>query len=244
MKRIVLILMIFLSLLSCEKDKNKENNEIKDNKITGRVALTDVFGEEIKELHGVSISLNDEYFVKTDSLGEFEFMNIPIGIYTMKIEKDAFEPLKCIEIDYLGNDTILPLNRAVYTLSRFPQIEYLDFSIDSNGYALVTGKCLNNITDIINPTLDIILLGDTINCVDKDNYGYYSPGIGLISVNSDGTFHKDFNVHNIYVQTDHLKHYYRVYVTSKGSSNNYLGTGCNFYICSDISSDLVEYFQR
>jgi hypothetical protein len=236
MKKNFLILLILLSVLSCEKDKGNDSY----HRITGKVILKGVFGERISDLSNVSVSLNDEFFTLTNSYGIFEFKNIPRGVYKMKIEKDDFEPLNCIEIEYSGNDTTLPYDRDEFTLSKHPRLENILLSIDNNGNALVTGKCLDAITSINEPKLDIILLGNATSFIDKENYYYLSPGYGLINLNSDGTFRFEFSVNGVYGQSLN-KVYYKVYIASKGSVNNSLGTGCNFYVCSNNGSDIIEY---
>jgi hypothetical protein len=239
MKRIVLISMILLSVLSCEKDKKSDTSK----KITGKVKLKGVFGEDINDLNNVSVSLNDSIWVSTNSSGEFEFENIPKGIYNMKIEKNAFEPFNCMEINYSGNDTILPFDRDVFTLSKYPQVELTTFEIGSGGITVVAGNCLDDISNVVDPKLDIVLLGNTTNTIDKENYGYISPGYNLIDLNPDGSFRFEFSVNGVYGQS--LSHvYYKVYITSKGSVGNSLGTACNFYFCANSGSSIVEYILK
>jgi hypothetical protein len=240
MKKLMLILMLVFSILSCKKDVNTET----DKTITGKVSLKGVFLDEIADLSNVSVSLNDKYFVVTDSLGKFIFKNIPAGSYTLKIEREGFEPLNCIAFKYLENDTVLPVERDVYTLSRYPQIEIDTFTIADDGYAMVTGKCNDDISNVTDPKLDIILLGDTLNTVDKYNFDYISPGYAMQNIEPDGSFHKEFSVYGIYGHNfpeTVKKVYYRIYIASKGSVNNFLGTGCNVYICSKTGSNVVEY---
>ncbi|MEI6749428.1 MAG: hypothetical protein WCM93_09730 [Bacteroidota bacterium] len=243
MKKILLISMLVISTLSCKKDVKDVKNGT-DKTITGKITLKGVFLDDIADLCNVSVSLNDKYFAVTDSLGEFLFKNLPAGDYTMKIDCYGFEPLICIAFKYLANDTILPVEKDVFTLSKYPQIEIDTFTIAGDGYAIVRGRCLDGISNVTDPKLDIILLGDTLNTVDKYNFDYISPGYAMQDLEPDGSFHKEFSVSGIYGHNfpeTVKKVYYRIYIASKGSVNNFLGTGCNVYICSKTGSDVVEY---
>jgi hypothetical protein len=241
MKTHIIFFILFIFFLgNCEKKSNHSPIDIPlpgDGSIQGQVTLKGVFGEEKKDFSGVSVSLNNSYFTTTDKSGLFEFRNIDSGNYNLIIEKPGYAPFKCCDFNFVENDTIIPYDRPSFILAEYPEIE-MEISIDSFGYAIVTGKCFNTFNFDSNSSLDIILLGDTVNTVNKENYDYItsSAGTGLIELDSNGCFKFEFEFNNHFNE----KSYYRVYIASYSSIANFYGTDCEPYICSKQGSEIIE----
>lgn len=237
---IICVLFVFV-FTNCEKNNHYGNINIPasgDGSIKGKVTLKGVFGEKKSDLSGVKVTLNNVYFTRTDTNGTFIFKNIGFGNYDILIEKEGFEPFNC-SISFVENDTIIPYDRYAFILTEYPHVE-TSFSIDNNGNAIVEGKCYDSRDSISDASLDIILIGDSTNNINKENYDYISnPGIGLIDLDSSGCFKYEFNVGAIY--GEQKKVYYRVYIASYNSGYNHLGTNCDIYICSKKGSEIIEY---
>ena len=107
MKNIVLISLLFILLVACEKEEYP-------GVIRGNVVLTDHYNlvsvESYEDNSGIAISLCDINGTVTktisDEAGNYELVNIKSGEFKLHFEKDGFSFYELFDINIEGADTI------------------------------------------------------------------------------------------------------------------------------------------
>ena len=170
------ILVIF-GFTSCTKDENPNTVPITKANIIGSVNLYDEGTTQIDN-EGMIVKLvgiTPIISASTDVNGEFTFLDVPFGTYTLVYEKSGFGTFKKFELDHAnnGSSTIIS-NTPSLGQSSSTQITNLTTSINGNDVILsITTNPAGNTGN----TRYIRYYLSTSSDVSDENYMYFSPGL-------------------------------------------------------------------
>lgn len=199
MKKILLIAISTLLLMSCSKKNTTEVLPTPTGSLTGRVVLNNSQGAVVENAAGVTVSLDStSYNTTTDSLGNYTLKNIPQGIYTITYNKSGYSIHKMIDVTIdAGNAPIVASYVNLYEPSSV-QITSFSAKLDSPNV---------NVSVTINPPSS------------NSSFAYYAPTVlvfmstspSVSSVNYISTYNIDFQYGNGNSISEDISSYYLNY---------------------------------
>jgi hypothetical protein len=128
-KSAVLSFVLFLTIISCEKN----DAPVLEGDIHGRVSLIDAYGYSVTDISGVQVQLageKTELETTTNPYGEYMFQDVPYGNYQIKLVRENYvEQYLNYSFGHIGGDAPTVVTQIMHEVPDFR------YEIDSMSYA-------------------------------------------------------------------------------------------------------------
>jgi hypothetical protein len=167
---LLLPVLLMTAFAGCSDDDDSAPNGNASGMISGKIQLTDEFGNDVVDYSGMKVITQTGAFGFSDASGEFTIMNLKSGTYTLNYEKSGYGTYRRFNIVVAGTSSVTTLNGTdVLAQKSSTLITNLTASWEPIDQTFTFGCDINPVPDPVNARNFRLFFNKTAD-VGYDNY--------------------------------------------------------------------------